>query len=249
MKLTYRLISLYFSKEMKAEFHRVLSAWSSYYKHLGKRQQREFLVRTLRFHYTTAFNSTPDFEVTQEMMIVISSAFVQITFGLSADTLSMFRKIFIAPTSYSYKGTKLLFDGDVNIATRQVNLSWPAVEQGFVVTDNGVNLAIHEFGHCLIIEQMHPRSRVTFFSERKLNVWRDLAMNQLPLIRSGHTTLFRGYGGFNLMELFSVSMESFFEQPDEFYSASPVFYRSMADLLKQDPRQRSNPRKHWKLSA
>ena len=43
------------------------------------------------------------------------------------------------------------------------------------------------------------------------------------------------------MELFSVSLETFFEKPEYFENNEPEFYLSLCQLLKQDPRNKLNP--------
>lgn len=176
------------------------------------------------------------------MKLVISSAFVQITFGLRQDVLDIFNHIFVTPSSYSYRKGGPLFDGDVNPKAKRINLSWPAVEQGFVVNNDGLNLAIHEFGHSLLIENFRRSFLRRIFNERKLQEWKKIALQKIPTVREGNHKLFREYGGRNLMELFSISLENFFELPHEFYSYSPQFYRATAILLKQDPRNRTNPK-------
>ena len=103
------------------------------------------------------------------MKIVISSAFTQVTFGLKIVTFSKFNTIFIAPSSYTYKKVNQFFDGDVNIKTSRVNLSWPAVKRGFKISDDALNLCIHEFGHCLIIENP-KRKYIGIFNENNLKV-------------------------------------------------------------------------------
>ena len=242
MNIKHKFISLFFSESSKSDCDEILTKWSKYYSGLSPQLQRTFVIRTLIFLETTTFSAKEGFELTREMKLVICSAFVQITFGLRQDTLDIFKHIFVSPTSYSYRQGGPLFDGDVNPMAKRVNLSWPAVENGFVIDDDGINLAIHEFGHCLIIENARRSYLMRIFNERKLKQWKVLAAEMIPAIRNGDSKLFRGYGGRNLMELFSVCLETFFERPVEFYSYSSRFYKSMSVVLKQDPRNTKDPK-------
>ncbi|WP_405395588.1 zinc-dependent peptidase [Maribacter sp. Asnod2-G09] len=242
MNVKHTFVNFFLKSSSKHECHEVLSKWNSYYTALTEKHQESFVVRTLLFLNTTKFGATEGFELTTEMKLVISSAFVQITFGLKQDVLSIFKTIFVTPTSYSYTGRDVLYDGDVNTVTKRVNLSWPAVEKGFVITDDGLNIAIHEFSHCLIIENAKGSYFSKAFKDADLNAWKELATKKIPLIREGKYTIFRDYGGTNLMELFAIALETFFEQPHEFYSYSPTFYRTTAKVLKQDPRNGKNPK-------
>ncbi|WP_424002139.1 zinc-dependent peptidase [Maribacter sp. IgM3_T14_3] len=242
MNVKHTFVNFFLKTSSKQECHEVLTIWNTYYAALSEKHQESFVVRTLLFLNTTDFGSTEGFDLTTEMKLVISSAFVQITFGLKQDVLSIFKTIFVTPTSYSYTGRDVLYDGDVNTVTKRVNLPWPAVEKGFVITNDGLNIAIHEFSHCLIIENSMGSYVSKVFNNTDLNAWKELATQKLPLIRDGNYTIFRDYAGTNLMELFANALETFFEQPHEFYSYAPTFYRTTAKVLKQDPRNGKNPK-------
>ena len=75
----------------------------------------------------------------------------------------------------------------------------------------------------------------------KLTAWKQEAIIELEAIRTNKQSLFREYGGENLMELFAVSFEVFFEKPDLFNTHAPKLYIRMCALLRQDPRNQSNP--------
>lgn len=242
LNVKHTFVNFFLKSSSKHECHGVLCKWNSYYAALSEKHQESFVVRTLLFLNTTDFDATEGFELTTEMKLVISSAFVEITFGLKQDVLSIFKTVFVTPSSYAYTGRDVLYDGDVNTVTKRVNLSWPAVEKGFVITDNGLNIAIHEFSHSLIIENAKGSYFSKAFKDADLNAWKELATKKIPLIRAGKYTIFRDYGGTNLMELFAITLETFFEQPHEFYSYSPTFYRTTAKVLKQDPRNGKNPK-------
>jgi MtfA peptidase len=215
--------------------------WNSYYKNLSESNKEIFQIRTLIFLKTTKFDSEFGFLLNNKMKIIISSAFVQITFGLKPVTLSKFNNIFIAPKPYSYKNNKAVFKGDVNPYTKSINLSWPAVEKGFKISDDAVNLCIHEFGHSLIIENSKRSYLSRIFKEKELNNWKIHAKNKLIKIRSKKNNVLRDYAGTNLMELFSVSLETFFEKPEYFSNGASDLYLSLCKLLNQDPRNKLNP--------
>jgi len=241
LNLIYNLIGVFFSQRTKNECHNILMATNTYYKNLSEANRNIFRIRTLVFLWTTRFNSETGFLLDNKMKILISSAFVQITFGLKIITLDTFNDIFITPRPYSYKNIKAIFDGDVNLYTKKVNMSWPAIERGFEIPDDSINLAIHEFGHCIFFENATRSYLFRIFKDRDFEIWKTIAEEQLKKFKSNENTVLRDYGGTNLIELFSVSLEAFFEQPVYFESNEPILYVSMAKLLKQDPRNKSNP--------
>ncbi|WP_224489881.1 zinc-dependent peptidase [Robertkochia flava] len=241
MNIRYRVIDYLVGTSQKEECHLVLMDRNAYYQHLDSSEKREFVIRTLVFLRSVNIYSEPGFHVSREMKILLGSAFVQITFGLRRDVLEHFKRIFIFSKPYTYKNMNAFFNGDVNPLTGSVNLSWPAVEMGFVVPTEGANLAIHEFGHCLILENRICGIIKKILHPRQLKSWEHLGLKQLVRIRRGQSVLFKRYAGTNLMELFSAALENFFEKPYAFYAENPDLYKSMCLLLKQDPRDPKRP--------
>ncbi|UMB62206.1 zinc-dependent peptidase [Lutibacter sp. A80] len=235
------MFGLFFKQNSKLECHNVLLTTNTYYKNLSKENKKNFRIRTLIFLETTNFNSDPEFHLDKSMKIIISSAFVQITFGLKINTLNIFNNIFITPRSYSYKNNTAIFDGDVNLYTKKINMSWPAIENGFKIPDDAINLSIHEFGHCLIFENTKRSYLSKIFKEKSFNQWKKQAEYKFQKIKLNKNKVLRDYAGTNLMELFSVSLETFFEKPEFFEKNEPILYLSMVKLFKQDPRNKLNP--------
>lgn len=241
MNIKYKLIGAFFKQKTKTECHKVLLTTNTYYKDLSNIHKKNFVIRTLIFLWTTDFNSDSEFDLSTEMKIIISSAFVQITFGLKINTLNKFNEIFVTPKSYSYKNNNAIFDGDVNLRTKKINMSWPAIEKGFNIPDDAMNLSIHEFGHCLIFENSTRSYLSRIFNERDFDVWKTEAKIKYQKIKLKQNKVLRDYAGTNLIELFSVSLETFFEQPYYFEDNEPKLYLSMTKLLNQDPRNKLNP--------
>ena len=69
----------------------------------------------------------------------------------------------------------------------------------------------------------------------------DGGFTYLNKIQNGDNVLLRDYGGTNLIELFSVCLESFFENSYSFCDKEPELYNSLVLLLKQNPLNKSNP--------
>lgn len=203
--------------------------------------KKSFRIRTILFIRTTYFQTESGLELTNEMKILISSAFVQITYGLKKDVLSLFNEIFITPKPYSYEHIDQTFEGDINPYTKKISLTWPAIERGFKIAEDGMNLAIHEFGHCLILENSRMSYLNRIFNENELENWKVLGRKKIKKIKSKNNRVLRDYAGTNLMELFSVSIEEFFERPDNFYRKESELYFSLCRLLNQDPRKKLNP--------
>ncbi|MET2984156.1 zinc-dependent peptidase [Aureibaculum conchae] len=241
MKLLYKLLNYFFKTTTKKECHTILIGSNAYYRRLSPQNKKIFLTRTLIFLFTTNFDAKPGFVLTKKMKTIISSAFVQITFGLNFHTLSTFKLIFITPVPYTYKHKEILMHGDVNLHTKRINMVWPVVKKGFEISDDALNLAIHEFGHCLIFENAARSNFSRIFKKNAFIKWKKHAYKKYLKMKSNQSNVLREYAGSNLIELFSVALEAFFEKPNYFYKHEPELYLSMAVLLNQDPRNKSNP--------
>ena len=209
--------------------------WSEYYRYLSPEKKRKFIFRVIRFYRSIKWESHESFTLSKQAKIIISSAFTQITFGFKKHKLHDFETILIMPKSYSYIKTSLLFNGDVNLMQTRITLAWPAVKRGFEIPDDSMNLCIHEFAHCLVLED-----RVSlfyrFFNRGDYFEYTELAKRIMPRINRGESKVLRKYGGTNLMEFFAVCLETFFENPLLLHQHEPELFQSLKTLMRQDPR-------------
>ncbi len=231
MHFWYQLI---YSNREKSIVHHVLLKWSTYYQKLKPQAQRRFVLRCIRFYTSIEWTAHKDFKPSRQAKIIISSAFTQITFGLRKHRLKDFDTIFVLPRPYRYIQSDLMFNGDVNLSNGRISLAWPAVERGFQIPDDSLNLCIHEFAHCLMLE-----NRVSiFFYFFQYNHWikyKELANQKLKKMKAGKSHFLRAYAKTNEMEFFAVALESFFEEPRAFKSHEPELYKALVRLMNQDP--------------
>ena len=114
-------------------------------------------------------------------------------------------------------------------------LSWKHVLEGVKDDSDNLNLALHEFGHALILETKVDSHDVYFgyhFSKidsyiKKPEVFKRLSQNKY----------FREYAQSNRLEFYSVAIECFFETPLQFKEELPKLYQSFCLLLNNDPLQ------------
>lgn len=219
-----------YSKTRKATCHKTLLLWNTFYQGLNQREQKKFIYRTLRFVGDSKFLKGKKQEPSLEVKTIISGAFIQMTFGLRKYLLNQYNTIYIASKPYSYKHTDAIYHGDVNTKTKRVTLSWPKVKEGFAIPDDALNLCIHEFGHCLYIEQTE---RGGFFKDSEWNKWHVLAKPIMHQLNQNKSSSLRKYGASNFLEFFSVSLETYFENPDELNSDFPEYFAFLQYILNQ----------------
>lgn len=231
--------NIFYPNKSRSIFNNVLINWSPYYRELSPALKRRFLIRSIRLYRKIDFNAHEDFDLSRQMKIIISSAFIQLTFGLRRHTLRHYREIHVMPSRYSY-GNSVYYSGDVNRQLNRITLSWKAVKKGFEIHDDALNVCLHEFGHSLLFEN---RASILYyyFDTSAWEHYKKEAKKKYIKIKKNEHRLLRDYAGKNLYELFSVAIEAFFEQPYDFHSAEPGFYRALSNLLKQDPRRKKHP--------
>tara|TARA_Y100000817_G_C16806006_1_gene521946 strand:- start:752 stop:1255 length:504 start_codon:yes stop_codon:yes gene_type:complete len=103
------------------------------------------------------------------------------------------------------------------------------------VNDEGLNLGLHEMAHALQLENIIMNDEFDFMDSGTIKVWQNLAIQEIERIKSGEATFFREYAATNHAEFFAVAVENFFERPKEFSTHNYALYKTLTELLQQDP--------------
>ncbi len=225
---------------MPISYDHYLKKYSQYYRDLHPDLQENFKQRTYIASKLLNFKPVKFTIVTEEMKILITSALIQITFGLDNYVLRRFKTILVVPNTYSFKQYDALL-GHVDFDKNKIVMSWPSVQEGFIIPDDAFNVALHELAHALQAEKSKSLIFSNFFSAFKMNRWEDEGLKELYKIRQKRHPFLSDYAGINMKELFATCMECFFEQPKEFKLKVPRLYHLMTDLLKQDPTEKEDP--------
>ena len=228
-------------KQNHEYFEHVLEHHSDYYKGLDYDSRTLFLQRLAVFIVSTNFSSEDGFDILPEMKVVISSAFVQITFGLRKFRLKRYNNIFVAPQAYSYQFDQRLLAGDINGVLNRISLSWPHVLKGFEIPDDAINVAINQFSRCLTLENFSKSFFGRFFDQRLWDVWMQEGIKGQKLLRGTNKFGDVDFSNNEMMEMFAVTMVTFFERPEDLATHLPSVFDAMKQLLNQDPRNASNP--------
>jgi hypothetical protein len=113
-----------------------------------------------------------------------------------------------------------------------MSFSWTSFIQGYKVSDDNLNLGLHEFTHALRFNSVRGETSDYFF-ENYFPKWYNYAKHEFLRIRAGKESIFRKYGGANINEFLSVVVEHFFESPLQFQKEHPLLYSATAILLNQ----------------
>ena len=224
-------LSPYFFDEKHVRF---LEKNFSYYQKLSQKSRKIFTSKVARFMSSKEFIPRQMQAVTDEMKVLISASAAQLTFGFKGITFPYFYRIFVFPESFYNHTNQAYHKGEVNPKIKAIALSWKDFVEGYMQAD-GRNLGLHEMAHALRLENRIINDEYGFLEEWVLKEWEVHARRTMQEIINGEETFFRKYGSVNNEEFFAVAVENFFERPIEFSEKHPKTYRTLCQLLKQDP--------------
>lgn len=216
-------------------YREILQKYFPYYKHLSVSNKQKFERKVAQFIYRKRFIPRQVDQVTVEAKVLIAASAVQLTFGLPGIYLSHFNKILVYPNDYYSSITKRYHKGEVNPRFGIIVLSWQSFVDGYIYPHDSKNVGLHEMAHALRLESLIRSEDRAPFDPDLLEEF-DVFANKIcfdPQFAS--QTFFRPYACTNAHEFFSVSVENFFERPQQFKTELPGLYHIMARLLNQDP--------------
>lgn len=167
------------------------------------------------------------------MEILVSAAIAQLTFGLSEFDIQHFNEINIAPESFY---SELIGDDVKGLTFRHgiVIMSWADFVEGYLVSNDKLNLGLHELAHALSLDYSAQLE-----IENDMTDWAHSGIKELQRLRTNTDSQFlREYAGTNMHELWACCVECFFEAPIEFQQHIPELYRKVAKVLNQDMAKR-----------
>ena len=223
-------------RNIEPESKMVLQKYFSYYRDLPNSLKKRFENRVVLFVRSKDWYGQNGLEITHEMQILVAATAVQITFGFRFFQLPRFKKIFIYPSAYYSATNKNYHKGEVSPMGKIIKLSWDNFLKGFSDPNDGINLGLHEMTHAMSLEnQFHNNGVSNFISPFAYKKWRRLAEQEMAHIKSGKKSLFRTYASTNIEEFMAVTVEVFFEQPNEFKEYHPSLFKETCNLLNQYP--------------
>jgi Mlc titration factor MtfA (ptsG expression regulator) len=212
----------------------VLSKNHLYFIHLRTDRQNKFFRKVVdNFRYFKFVGNGT--KLSDRQKIIIAAAAAQLVLFLPDEALSYFTKIIVYSDFYHSRITGRMHKGEVNPGMRVIVFSKRGIIEGNKVQNDGINLLHHEFAHALWLEHKLVGHRYTVLDEDLMNSFEAYAESEIEAIRNVDDHFFRAYAFENLAEFFAVSVENFFERPNEFQKQQPQLFDILAGLLKQNP--------------
>jgi Mlc titration factor MtfA (ptsG expression regulator) len=212
--------------------HETVSKYISYYNQLPDVGKLRFLKRIYYFKNSKHFHYV-DLEEKPEMPVLLSAAAVQLTFGLRSYLLPFFKDIYLIADAYRAENIEGLNVG--HVSTTGIYISWKYLLEGFKNDRDGVNTAIHEMAHAL----RHQNNMREFGIDKEFHTdFAKYTQQYGPALIQAllhRRSILRNYAFTNFEEFWAVSVEAFFELPQELKTYLPGIYHSLCEVLNQDP--------------
>ena len=230
----FRFLKIAFiSDRKKLELTRFYEKQFDYYSKLRYADKEKFIRRAYILLHTIKIEGRKGFNLGQDEKLFVLAAYVQLTFGFKRFVLNMFKRIIVYPDAYENKSTGKMHFGEVN-PKGVIVLSWLNLLKGHKITDDSINLGLHEMSHALMHTIIHSNDHEDGLDPFLRNIVR-LSKEEMEKIKNGEHHIFRNYAASNIYEFFAIAVECFFETPHELRNELPKLYTYLTLLLKQDP--------------
>ncbi|WP_452225138.1 zinc-dependent peptidase [Lacinutrix chionoecetis] len=225
---------LYFRKKtLPVAYKSILKQKFNFYSRLTASQKKNFDHR-LQYFLTNWEFIGKNIEITNTMKLLISATAAKLTFGFREYKIENIDKVIIYPEIYYSNINKEMHKGEFNMAYKALIFSWEDFLKGYAITNDNLNLAVHECIHAIHFNFLRTRKYSTssaIFLDSFYELTHMLDNNEVlkeKLINSGYL---RSYAFENQFEFVSVLVENFIETPSEFRSKFPRIYSKVKEML------------------
>ncbi|MBC7524319.1 MAG: zinc-dependent peptidase [Flavobacterium sp.] len=202
-----------------------------FYKSLSDSKKRYFVHRVRCFLDTYKFISKEDFLITDEVMVLVSSTFVMLTFGMRNFLFEELQTILIYPNYYFSTINNENHKGEFNPMMKAVVFSWADFLLGLDVKNDNLNLGIHEFTHLLHYHSLKIENESTQIFLKQFKKINEILEDQSFRNKLINSDYFRVYAYTNQFEFLAVIIEHYFETPNLFQQQFPDLYTNVSRML------------------
>lgn len=227
-KVLYRDLLVFRTLSRKQK--KILSTFH-FYTLVSPKEQRRFEHRVKVFISETNFIGREQLVITEEIEILVAATAIMLTFGRKNYAYNYVDTVLIYPKAFYSLANEAYHKGEFNPMQKTIVFSWEDFREGYRITDDNLNVGIHEFVHAL---QIGAKKEVNVDSLRFERVYqRILRLLMSPEIKAkiAKDAYFRSYAFTNEFEFMAVIIEHFFESPEIFKAAFPEMYAHTKTLL------------------
>lgn len=218
--------------DTRLRYEQILEEGNPFYRKLMPLLKERFFNRTLLFMEDKTFHYV-DLTPNERMPLLISAAAVQISFGLDNFLMNYFKDIYVMRTNYHFGLSRIPYEGHVN--SLGIYLSWSNFEKAFQDYTDGSNVGLHEMAHALTYVNFTARDGQDNYFRKRFRTFSKTGRRIFNEMQRGSRNILGSYAASNYHEFWAVSVEYFFERPEELKLALPDLYEELGLLLNIDP--------------
>lgn len=220
-------------EEKGTEYDEWLSRYNPYYASLPLHMRSRFMQRTVEFAQSKEFRFH-ELEEDESILILISAAAVQLTFGLPNFLMDYFHVIHVIRKEYVLHHDNETYYG--HVSRNGIYISWDHFARGYHDYTDGVNVGLHEMAHAISYDVfLGYQDRHDRGFKRRLQEFRVEGGPVFRAMKEGDPHLLDSYAATNFDEFWAVCVETFFETPESLRDEEPGLYATICELLNQDP--------------
>ncbi len=221
-----------FKRNLSNEQTKILEDEFAFYRRLDSKRKSYFRHRVATFIKRKAFEGKKEFEITDEVKILVAATATMLTFGFRNYLIGYIKKILIYPTEYYSRFSKTTNKGEFNARLKILVLSWDNFIEGHKIEDDKLNLGIHEFAHAIHFNSIKSEDINSILFVDTFNEIRDMLSSNTELkTMLINSEFIRSYAFTNDSELLAVIIETFIESPRAFKMLFPDIYVKVKQML------------------
>jgi Mlc titration factor MtfA (ptsG expression regulator) len=224
-----------FPKKISPTALHFLNTQFPFFKCLSDRKKVYFEHRVARFIEKYQFLGRENFVITEEVKIHVAATYIMLSFGMRQYLCDVLDKIIIYPSIYFSRITKQYHKGEFNPNAKVIVFSWEDFQKGYDITNDNLNLGIHEFAHVLHYQGLQGNDNGAMLFSRMYSIINEEVSD--PTVREQliQSNYFRIYAFTNQFEFLAVILEHYFETPLEFERQFPYLYTNVCLMLNLKP--------------
>lgn len=211
---------------------RILEKQFTFYQRLNDKEKTTFKHRVATFIKEKEFIGRQELVIDDEIKVLISATAIMLTFGFKDYLLNIINAVIVYPESFYSKTSDANHKGEMNPILGLIALSWKDFKHGFDISNDNLNLGVHEFGHAVHLNSFKNDDVSSMIFSDGFNHLKGYLKSNEPvrqeLIASHY---FRAYAYTNEFEFAAVLIECFIETPETFKKQFPKLYVLTKEML------------------
>lgn len=228
-----------------------------HYRRLDAAEQEGLRKRVHVFLAEKYWEGCNGLQITDEIRVTIAGHACLLVLGFDGEYFERMQSILVYPDTFVAEVTSRLPGGvETQRAEARVGeawqsgpvvLAWDSVPHAGTVFEDGRNVVLHEFAHCLDMQDWDVDGTPPLRSRQQYRTWHDVMTSEYNRLRRaarrGRPTLLDQYGATDPAEFFAVATECFFERSRVMAEEHSELYELLRDFYRQDPAARRSRHK------